>query len=452
VNDGDASAARPEAGGRGDGGPPGAALADAVEAGRAAQPLWSLVPPAARARYVRRAAMAMLDELDDLAPRLAETTGWPRAQLVVSELLPAVRGLRALADDGPGALAEQRLSPRRAALAGRSVRLVPAPAGVIGLRGPAASPWAEPALEAAAAVLAGNAALLAGGPPLVAQRLRAIFLRAGLPGELLALVAPDGLDAVCDRVIDLPRDTRRGLVLVLPGAPRRRVVEAALWAAFARHSGAAGRLVVAGTAADGLVADLAAGAARLRVGDPRDPATEIGPLDSADALAAVEAALVGADAQGGGRVPDLDGPHWRPTVVAGVGSGDPLFTSPPPGPVLAVHEAESVERAIAVAAGAASVSVWARDRDQGERVARRLAAPLTWVGRHGEAPPGVPLRLARHTVPRQVESRTSWAPGAPRLAAGPRIVESLTALAELRHGRESRRWAALRTLLRAARD
>jgi acyl-CoA reductase-like NAD-dependent aldehyde dehydrogenase len=237
---------------------------------------------------------------------------------------------------------------------------------------------------------------------------------------------------------------------VLPGAPRRRVVEAALWAAFARHSAAAGRLVVTGSAAPGLVADLAAGAARLRVGDPRDPQTEIGPLDSAEALATVEAAVAGHDAQGGGRVDG--GLYWRPTVVAGVGPGDPLFTTPPPGPVLAVHEAESVERAIAVAAGAASVSVWARDRDQGERVARRLAAPLTWVGRHGEAPPGVPVRLARHTVPRQVESRTSWAPGAPRLAAGPRVVESLTALAELRHGRESRRWAALRTLLRTARD
>jgi acyl-CoA reductase-like NAD-dependent aldehyde dehydrogenase len=430
----------------------GLAPAEAVEAGRAAQPLWSLVPAAARARYVRRAAVAMLDELEDLAPRLAAATAWPRAQLVVSELLPAVRGLRALADDGPAALAEQRLSPRRAALAGRSVRLVQAPPGVIGLRGPGASPWAEPALEVAAALLAGNAVLLAGGPSLAAQRLRAIFLRAGLPGELLALVPPDGLEAVCDRVIDLPRATRRGLVLVLPGAPRRRVVEAALWAAFARHSAAAGRLVVAGSAVDGLVADLAAGAAGLRIGDPRDPATEIGPLDSDAALAAVEAAVAGAGAHGGGRVEDLDGPYWRPTVLAGVRPGDAVFTAPPPGPVLAVHAADSVERAIAVAAGAASVSVWARDRDQGERVARRLAAPLTWVGRHGEAPPGVPIRLARHAVPRQVESRTSWAPGAPRLAAGPRTVASLTALAELRHGRESRRWAALRTLWRTARN
>ena len=77
-------------------------------------------PVAARARYIRRAAVAMLDELDDLALRLADETGWPRTQLVLSELLPAVRGLHALADDGPRALADRRLSPRAARLVGRS--------------------------------------------------------------------------------------------------------------------------------------------------------------------------------------------------------------------------------------------------------------------------------------------------------------------------------------------
>jgi acyl-CoA reductase-like NAD-dependent aldehyde dehydrogenase len=428
--------------------------AELAAAARAAQPLWSLVPAGARARYIRRAAVAMLDEVDDLAAQLAATTGWPRTQLLVTELLPAVRGLSALADDGPGALGEQRLSSRAARLGGRRTRLLHAPAGVVGLRGPSASPWAEPALEAAAALLAGNAVLLGAAAPLAARRLRAIFLRAGLPGELLAIAdgAEDSLEAVCDRVTGLPRPTRRGLLLVLPGAPHPRVVEAALWAAFARHSAAAGRLVVARGAADGLVDALAAGAARLRVGDPRDPATEVGPLESAAALAEVEAAVAGADVRGGGHAEGPGGePFWRPAVVAGVQPGDRLFTAPPPGPVLAVVEVADAEAAIRLAAGAGAVSVWARDADQGERVARRLSAPLTWVGRHGEAPAGVPVRLARHTVPRQLESRTAWAPGAPRLSAGPRAVTALTALAELRHGRESRRWSALRTLMRSAR-
>ena len=51
------------------------------------------------------------------------------------------------------------------------------------------------------------------------------------------------------------------------------MVEAALWAAFAgsgRHPAAAGRLVIVEGAVPGLVEALAAAAAALRVGDPRD--------------------------------------------------------------------------------------------------------------------------------------------------------------------------------------
>src|SRR5690348_10246464 len=93
--------------------------AAAAAAARVAQPLWALLPPSARARYLRRAAVAMLDELDELAVRLAEETGWPRSHLVVLELLPAVRGLHALADEGPPALADRRLSALTARLARR---------------------------------------------------------------------------------------------------------------------------------------------------------------------------------------------------------------------------------------------------------------------------------------------------------------------------------------------
>src|SRR3954469_24399248 len=65
----------------------------------AAQPLWAAVPPAARARYVRRAARLMLDELDELALLLAREAGRPRTEAALGELLPAIAGLGDLADD-----------------------------------------------------------------------------------------------------------------------------------------------------------------------------------------------------------------------------------------------------------------------------------------------------------------------------------------------------------------
>ena len=168
-----------------------------LDAARQAQALWALLPVAARARYLRRAAVALLDELDELTPRLADETGWPVSQLLVSELLPAARGLSALAADGPGALADTRLTSRARLLTGRSTRVVQSPLGLVGVRGPSASPFAEPLLETAAALLAGNAVILAA----VVPRLRAIFLRAGIPGELLTVAPQDAdLEAVCRRV------------------------------------------------------------------------------------------------------------------------------------------------------------------------------------------------------------------------------------------------------------
>jgi acyl-CoA reductase-like NAD-dependent aldehyde dehydrogenase len=383
---------------------------EAAEAAREAQPLWALLPPSARARYVHRAAVAMLDELDELADRLAEETGWPRAHLVVSELLPTVRGLHALAGEGPSALADRRLSSR-ALIWRRSVE-IQAPAGVIGLAGPSASPWHEPALEAAAALLAGNGVLVAAGA--AAPRLRGVFLRAGVPGELIVPV-PELGDA-CDRVITLPPPTRMGTLLVLRGAPRAAVVEAAVWAAFAcagRHPAAAGRLIVSRTAAPGLAEAIADAAAKL---------------------------------------PDTDAGPESPTVT----TSREAFDSPPPGPVLAIVETANDDEAIALAAaGRGVVSIWTADRERGERIGRSLPAAAVWVGRHGVPAPAVSARLERYVAPRRLETRARRAPAAMRLPSAPDVVEAQSALAEARHGRESRRWGALRrgsaALLRAAR-
>jgi acyl-CoA reductase-like NAD-dependent aldehyde dehydrogenase len=403
-------------------------LAEAAHAGRVAQPLWSLVPVASRARYIRRTAVAMLDELGDLARRLADETGWPKSHIVLTELLPAVDGLHALASDGPRALADRRLAPRAALLAGRSTRLVQSPLGVVGVRGPSASPWAEPALEAAAALLAGNAVILAAGAPLAAQRLRQIFLRAGLPGELLATTPPrDGLADVCRQVVDLQPPSRRGTLLVLEGAPKEQLVEAALWAAFAgsgRHPAAAGRLVMVEGAVPGLVEALRKGAAHLKVGDPLGEDTDVGAVSP--------------------------GVFGKPEVVV-TDVEDPRFTDPE-GLTLAVATVPDADTAVRVAARdgrAGPISVWARDRHKGERVARRLPSGTTWFGRHGLAPTAVEVRIRRHVAARQFEWRAPWAPGTPSLPA--RDVPLLTALAELRHGRESRRWPALRELVRQGR-
>src|SRR5215207_4447365 len=94
------------------------------------QPLWALVPTSGRARYLRRTATAILDELEDLAGALADSVGQPRTEAVLAELLPSVGGLHDLADNGPRALRDRRLGRIAPLRAGRRSVVVAAPLGV----------------------------------------------------------------------------------------------------------------------------------------------------------------------------------------------------------------------------------------------------------------------------------------------------------------------------------
>jgi acyl-CoA reductase-like NAD-dependent aldehyde dehydrogenase len=438
---------------------PAEAVPEAVTRAAGPQPLWALVPAEARARYLRRTAQAILDELDPLADLLAREVGQPRTEALLAELLPAVGGLHALADQGPEALADRRLGRIPLLRAGRRNILVQAPAGVVAIRGGHASLWAEPVLEVGAALLAGNGVVLAPAAPLAGERIRAAFERARAPEGLIQVVhgepAAEALGAHAARVVDAGRPQPKGTMLVLEGAPVERAVAGALWAAFAgagRHPAGVGRVVAVPAVADELLRGIETGARRLRVGDPRHPETEVGPLASAEGLARVQGLVDDAVAGGatvvcGGamRVAGLNGAFYAPAVLRGVPPDALVLHESVPGPVLAVVEARSEEEAIALAGGGeATVSVWTGDRSHGERVVRALGAELTWVNEHGIAAPAAPVRLAHHTEQRQLASQPTRLRSARWLPYDPALVKAATATARVLHGRESERLATLR--------
>jgi acyl-CoA reductase-like NAD-dependent aldehyde dehydrogenase len=426
----------------------------AIDRAAAAQPLWALVAPRDRARYLRRAAKAVLDELEPLADLLAAEAGQPRSEAMLAELLPSVGGLHGLAADGPGALADRRLGPAPALRAGRRSTLVQAPLGVVGIQVRDAAPWAGPLLEVAAALLAGNAALLVPAAPRAAARMRQAFLRAGLPEELLQVVAAEELDGAA-RVVSLDPPAAKGTMVVLDGAPLDRVVTGAVWAAFAgsgRRHAAVGRAIAVRSQAPALAAGLETAARRLRVGDPRRPDTEVGPLASAadrDRVAALVAAAETAGATrlcgGAVEVDDVDGAFYAPAVLRSVPPDAALLQDPVPGPVLALVEADDEHDALALAAGATgTVSVWSGDRAHGERVARHLGAEIAWVNEHGVASPAAPVRLAKYVAARQLASQPTRLRSARWLPYDPALLRAAIATARLVHGRESERWATLR--------
>jgi acyl-CoA reductase-like NAD-dependent aldehyde dehydrogenase len=427
-------------------------LQEAAAGAAGPQPLWALVPAEARARYLRRAAQATLDEVEAIATLIAARAGVPRSEALLADLLPSVGGLHSLAGEGPEALQDRRLGRTPVLRAGRRSVLFHSPLGVVGIRGGAGSPWAEPALEAAAALLAGNGVLLAPSDAEVGQRLVSVFGRAGIPDGLVQVVAPDApLQEACAAVTDLEPPVGKTTMVVLEGAPLGRTVAGALWGAFARSGRgptAVGRVIVVPGIAEPLLRRLEAASRRLCVGDPLDPNTEVGPLASEADLDRVEALVADAVERGanlvcGGR---RDGLLYAPAVLRGVSPEARLLREPVPGPVLAVVEADSEAQALALARGETrAVSVWAGERDHAERVARALRADISWVNEHGSAASAAPVRLARHVAARQLASQPAGLRSARWLPHDPVLVRASTATARVLHGRESERLASLRT-------
>src|SRR3954447_25901905 len=103
------------------------------------QPLWSQLRVGDRARYLRRAAQAVVDELDELLPLFAQAHDRTPGEVATLEVLPAIDGLTWRAAGGAGALRAQRLGVPRGAFPLTRAPLAYEPLGVVGLLGAADS-------------------------------------------------------------------------------------------------------------------------------------------------------------------------------------------------------------------------------------------------------------------------------------------------------------------------
>jgi benzaldehyde dehydrogenase (NAD) len=143
-------------------------------------------------------------------------------------------------------------------------------------------------------------------------------------------------------------------MLVLADADLDEAVAAAKFGAF-MHQGqicmSTERIVVDRTVADSFTERLAERAQSLKVGDPRDPATQIGPLINRGALERVsglveDAVSHGADVVTGG---EPDGPCYPPTVLRGVTPEMRIYGEESFGPVVGILQVDGPDEALRVA-------------------------------------------------------------------------------------------------------
>lgn len=405
--------------------PAGAAedVAAAVAAARRAfdEGPWPRLSAAERATALRRVAALLREHAEDFIDLECLDIGMPIAQM---------RGLAARAAQNfeyfAGVVEELG---GRAFMKGEEFLnyTVHKPLGVAGLIMPWNAPLMLSTWRIAPCLAAGNTIVLkpAEWSPLTATRLAELLAEAELPegvfnlvhgfGESAgaALVAEPGVDLLCftgesatgkeimaNGAATLKRTSfelgGKSPVVVFDDVDLERVVDAVVFQIFTMNGQrctAGSRLLVERSLYEPLVEAVAARAARIRLGDPFDPATELGPLIGPEHRARVGAYLEAAARDGarllaGGAGPDSLGGELAPdnflaaTVIADVNEEMSVFREEIFGPVLVATpfegEDEAVRLANATPYGLAAY-VWTNDLGRAHRVAQAVETGMCWV-------------------------------------------------------------------------
>ena len=375
----------------------------AVARAKAAFPTWRAVKPGDRAKLLRALARRIEESLEDLATLEARNVGKP-----ISDARGEVGMVVDVFDYYAGA--PERLLGNTIPVAGGVDMTFREALGVVGLITPWNFPLTIASWKLGPALAAGNTIVLkpAELTPLTAIELERLALEAGLPEGVLnvvngpgrvvgerivehpdvAKVAFTGSTEVGRRIGELASGSIKRVTLELGGKSANIVfADADLEEAAASAPGAVfgnagqdccarSRILVERSALDAFLEALERSVKSLRVGDPLDEETQMGPLISADHREKV-ASYVDDEAPVAFRGPAPDGAgYWyAPTVLSPVSNDDRAAREEIFGPVAAVIPFEGEDEALHLANDTIyglSGSIWTRDGAKALRVARGL--------------------------------------------------------------------------------
>ena len=386
----------------------------------------SKTPFAERARRMMNAAAILERDKEKFAKLMTLEMGKPY-KAALGEVAKSASGCRYYAENAERFLADEMIETG----AGKSfVRYRPI--------GPilAVMPWNFPFWQvfrfAAPALMAGNIGLLkhASNVPQCALAIEEIFLEAGFPAGTFQtlLIGSQQVDAILNdpRVVaaTLTGSEQAGIqvgvaaakrikkmvlelggsdpFIVMPSADLNAAVATAVEARVLNNGQsciAAKRFIVADSIAADFEKKFVARMENLRVGDPFDENTELGPLATADAVKSLDADVqktvkAGAKVLTGGHPLKLPGNYYAPTVLTNIPKESPAYREEFFGPVASLFRVKDIDEAIRLANDSRfglGASAWTNDDRERERFINELESGMVFINKMVASDPRIPF-------------------------------------------------------------
>ena len=404
----------------------------AVAAAEEALPAWSRTSATERGRVLLRLADLIESKTDELARLESLDTGHPirdSRALDVPRTALCFRYFGGMADKFEGSVVPVE--------SGFLNYLVREPIGVVGQVVPWNFPLMFTSWKLAPALAAGNCVVMkpAEITPLTSLKIVELMAEAGLPAGVVNMVP--GLGGVAGQYIaEHPRISKisftgstatgrrivqasaqnlkkvqlelggKGANIVFADADLKAAVNGAAWAIFHNQGQACiagSRLVLHESIAEEFLEGFKRIAESIRIGDPLDPKTEMGPLTSAlhrdRVLAYVDTAVTeGGEVLLGGVAPRSQalakGFYVEPTIVRAKSYLDRVAQEEVFGPFVTVLTFSDDEQALKIANGTdygLGGGLWTRDLARAHRFAREMKSGMVWINCYKRVHPGSPF-------------------------------------------------------------
>lgn len=395
----------------------------AVEAALEAHPAWAGRPMSERSKVLLKLSQLIRDHLEELAKLETMEQGSPIRKTMGMDIPSCAEHFEYFAGVARGMTGETLpVGPWAASMT------VHEPLGVVGL----ITPWNFPALmvvwKMAAAIVTGNTCVVKppSVAPLTSLGIAELAMEAGIPAGVVNVITGPGStageamvrhrgiakigftgdSATGKRIMSLASETVKpvGLELggknpfiVLADADIESAVEGAVWGAFFNSGqvcAAASRFYIHESLYEEFARKFVAKAGTLRMGDPMNMETVMGPLAYKEHRDKVESYIAEATRSGaklllGGERPDTpetkDGYFVAPTVFGDCSNDMTFMRDEMFGPVVGLARFRTIDEAVALANDTKyglSGSVWTKDVRAGLVIAGRMKAGTVWVNEH----------------------------------------------------------------------